>query len=109
MASSLTYTWEFPKFNVQPAVDSLTNVVYSIDWILYASDGRGHGEQVSGTLILPTPDPLTFTPFEYLTQPQVESWVIETMGSEFTNLKTLLQEKIEKQVQPFTTTLSKPW
>jgi hypothetical protein len=105
----IVYVWEFLKFNVYNSTNSLENVVYSIEWCLSASDEAGHGAQTYGTTFFDTPDPLTFTPFEQLTQPQVEDWVISALGDQLAEYQQILQNNIQAQMQPVTSTLTKPW
>lgn len=106
---SLNYSWEFANFKVQENLNGLTKVVVSVDYILTAHDGNGHGDQVSGTINLPQPDPLTFTQYEHLTQPQIETWVTSVMGTELDSLKSLLEDKIAGIEAPPTINMQKPW
>lgn len=105
----IVYTWDFLKFNVYNSSGSLENVVYSIDWCLSASDEAGHGAQVYGTSYFDTPDSLTFTPFTQLTHPQVEEWVTNSLGDQLVEYKNILQKNIQDQIDPVSSTLSKPW
>ena len=105
----LTYTWEFLKFNVYNSANSLDKVVYSIDWCLTGTDNQGHGAQVYGTSYFDTPDPLTFTPFEQLTHPQVEGWVTAALGNILDDYKSIIQTQIQNQIEPTTSSLGQPW
>jgi len=105
----LTYTWNFVRFNVYNNLNSLDKVIYSIDWCLSASDGAGHGDQVYGSTSLSEPDVLSFTPFEQLTQPQVQTWVIESLGDQLADYQAILQNKIQAQITPTTQVLGQPW
>ena len=109
MSLNLIYTWDFARFNVRKGADGLTDVVYSIDWILSGHDGKGHGDQVAGSVNLPEPDPLTFTPFEQLTQSMVQEWVEFNLGDQLAEYKQILENKITEQITPKVDTLGKPW
>jgi hypothetical protein len=106
----ITYTWEFPRFQAHPELNSMSNVVYNIEYILSATDSEGHGSQVFGNVGISEPDPNSFKPFNYLTQSVVQSWVESALGEEVvTDLKDKLAEQISQQIAPPVVTLNKPW
>jgi hypothetical protein len=106
----LTYTWEFGRFLAHPALNDLTNVVYNVEYILSATDQDGHGSQYFGNVGLGEPDPLTFIPFNQLTQPAVEQMVTSALGDDtVTELKQILANQIAQQIQPAIANLPRPW
>jgi hypothetical protein len=106
----LTYTWEFGRFLAHPALNDLTNVVYNVEYILSATDQDGHGSQYFGNVGLGEPDPLTFIPFNQLTQPAVEQMVTSALGDDaVAELKQILANQIAQQIQPTIANLSRPW
>ena len=107
---SITYTWEFPRFNTFANHNGLEDVVYNIEYILSATDGEGHGSQIFGTVGVSDPDPLTFKPFRLLTQRVVEQWVESALGEEvLTDMKNNLANQINNQKNPSEKILNKPW
>jgi len=106
----LTYTWEFGRFLAHPALNDLTNVVYNVEYILSATDQDGHGSQYFGNVGLGEPDPLTFIPFNQLTQPAVEQMVTSALGDDaVAELKQILANQIAQQIQPAIANLPRPW
>jgi len=106
----LTYTWEFGRFLAHPALNDLTNVVYNVEYILSATDQDGHGSQYFGNVGLGEPNPLTFIPFNQLTQPAVEQMVTSALGDDtVTELKQILANQIAQQIQPAIANLPRPW
>jgi hypothetical protein len=110
MTPIITYTWEFGRFLAHPTLNNLNNVVYNVEYILSATDQDGHGAQYFGNVGLTEPDPLTFIPFNQLTQFAVEKMVTDSLGEETVkDLKTMLENKILQQMQPEVTSLARPW
>jgi hypothetical protein len=106
----LTYTWEFGRFLAHPALNDLTNVVYNVEYILSVTDQDGHGSQYFGNVGLGEPDPLTFIPFNQLTQPAVEQMVTSALGDDtVTEIKQILANQIAQQIQPTVANLPRPW
>ena len=107
---TITYTWDFVKFNAHATSGSLNNVVHSIDFILNGSDGLGHASQVFNTVGLNAPaDPASFVNFEDLTPAQVEAWVVEALGDTLQDYKDLIESQIRLQVAPVSVELRPPW
>jgi hypothetical protein len=110
MDVALTYTWEFGRFLAHPVLNELTNVVYNVEFILSVTDQDGHGAQYFGNVGLSEPDPLTFIPFNQLTQPTVEQMVTVALGNDaIADIKSNLENQIAQQIQPATAQLARPW
>jgi hypothetical protein len=110
MDVALTYTWEFGRFLAHPVLNDLTNVVHNIEFVISVTDQDGHGAQYFGNVGLGEPEPLTFIPFNQLTQPAVEQMVTTALGEDaITDIKSNLANQIAQQIQPTIATLSRPW
>jgi hypothetical protein len=106
----ITYTWEFGRFLAHPVLNELSNVVYNVEFILSATDEDGHGAQYFGNVGLSEPDPLTFVPFNQLTQPAVEQMVFQALGEEtISTFKQNLETQVLQQIEPAVAQLARPW
>lgn len=102
---TITYAWSFPKFEVMPSLDGLTDVVKRIHWTLTGTDADGNSASESGVANLGKPDGDSFLAFDDLTEEQVIEWVCGTMVLD--GVKRQVEEKLVMPVEkpaPFATT-----
>jgi hypothetical protein len=105
-----TYTFKISALDVYPSHEGVTNAVYNVHWRLLADDGEGHVADNYGTQVCGPINPEDFTPFEDLTEAQVQGWVEAAMGEEFvSNLKAGLDAQIAQQIAPTSLTLAPAW
>ena len=71
---SITYTWRIESLDAAPTEGELTNVVRTIHWRLFATDGINTLD-LYGDVPLGSADPENFTPFENLTEATVITWL----------------------------------
>lgn len=105
----VNYAWVFNPLDVKLAEDGLTNVVYNVNWRLTGTDGD-FSSSVYGSCAVPAPSPDKFTPYDQLTEAQVQSWVEEALGAEQVILyKSAIAQNIELQKNPVDASLQPPW
>lgn len=103
------YVWQFESLDVYPAYQSLTDVVQSVHWRMFADDGSGHTSQAYGEEVMGPPDPGNFIPFAELTSSVVQGWVEAVMGTGLAALKAHLDWLISVQVSPTIVSMVPPW
>jgi len=106
---TITYTWDFLKFNAHPTLNSMNNVIYNVEFILNGSDGEGHAAQVFNTVGLGEPDPANFIEFSNLTTSTVISMVTDALGNNLANYQAIINSQIQSQIAPATASLAPPW
>ena len=78
---SNTYAWSVNSMTAYPEYAGETDVVFSISWVLSATDGTYNAAaygSVDTTYVAGTP----FTPYDQLTLDQVNGWVADALGPE---------------------------
>ena len=104
-----TYTWGFPQLGVVYDEDGMMNVIQTVNWTLTATDGD-YSAYCYGSVGLSAPSPATFTPYEDVTEAQVQAWTEEALGAEQVDAyKTNLANQIEAQKNPTGGNLPPPW
>ena len=106
---AVTYTWQIGPLNVKLAEDGLTHVVHGVNWRLICAD-ENHSADVYGSTNLSTPTTADFTPYDQLTETQVQQWVVDALGFERVEcMKINLANQIELQKNPVDVSLQPPW
>lgn len=104
----ITYTWILGPLAVKLAEDGFTNVVYSVSWVLVGEEDS-YRCQIYGSASVPEPSG-NFTPFDQLTEAQVQDWVESALGAEqVAAYKIQLAQQIELQKNPVDAVLPAPW
>lgn len=105
----VSYVWALGPLDVKLAGNGLTNVVYNVNWCLIGTDGD-YSASVYGSCSVPAPAADSFTPFEQLTESQVQLWVETALGAERV---AAYQDGISKQIEikknPVDASLQPPW
>ena len=106
--------WVISAMPAAPSEDGLTDVVKSISWARLATETVGEGETAKtytagfpGVTPCGSPDPTHFTPYNEITEPQVEGWLNELV--DVVNLDAQLTKNIQDQVTPPVVILPLPW
>ncbi len=106
---AVTYVWQLGPLDVKLAEDGMTNVVYNVNWRLVGTDGD-YSANVYGTAGVPTPASGNFTPYDELTEAQVQQWVVEALGTEqVAAYEANIAGQIELQKNPVDASLQPPW
>ena len=74
-----SYQWSVNSMTAYPEAEGEINVVFSISWVLSATDGTYNSAaygSVDTTYVAGTP----FTPYDQLTLDQVNGWVATALG-----------------------------
>lgn len=101
--------WRILSMKCFSNLDGLTDVVYEINWLCYATDGTFDGATQGFVVVQYNPD-APYTPFNELTQDQVLVWVKNTMGE-----NSVLQAEQQalafanEKANPKTVTPPLPW
>ena len=106
---TITYTWQFPTLDCYPQEAGETDVVYTIHYVLNGTDGTYSGT-VYGTVGVTYSAGEPYTPFNELTEPQVEGWTKDALGAETVDaMYANIAGQIENQINPKTISLPPPW
>ena len=103
-----TYTWQFPRLDVYPTYQTLTDAVFQVHWRLTADNGNGRTAESYGVQECGPIDTNDFTPFADLTQLEVQGWVEVQMGAELAQVKAELDARIQEAVAPTRLSLPPP-
>lgn len=104
-----TYKFSFPALDCYPEKDGEQDCVFTIHWVYTATDGE-HVGSVYGTVGVTYEAGEPFTPFNQLTEAQVQGWVEDALGEEqLAAMKANVDGQIEDQKNPKTVTLTPPW
>ena len=104
-----TYTWGFPALGVVYDENGMMNVIQTVNWTLTATDGD-YTASCYGSVGLAAPSPATFTPYEDVTEAQVQAWTEEALGAEqVASYEASLASQIEAQKNPTGGNLPPPW
>ena len=105
--------WTISSLECKTNENGLSNVVYKAHWKCTAIEIIEEIEysfQLQGSLILPSPNPNSFTLYESLTEEQVITWVKDTFGVVgVQEIYDLLQNNINEQINPTIISLTPPW
>lgn len=105
-----TYSWTFSAFDCYPEHAGATDVVFTVHWTRYATDGEGHTASIYGTVGVQYEEGQDFVPFGELTPEIVASWVTEALGAEAVAAQEVaLDQLIQNQITPPVVTRSAPW
>ena len=105
----MNYTWGFPVLGVVYNEDNMQNVIQTVNWTLTATDGD-YTASCYGSVGLPAPSPASFTPYDQVTEAQVQEWTEEALGAEqVASMKSGLAGQIEAQKNPTGGNLPPPW
>ena len=76
---TISYQWSVNSMTAYPEAKGQTDVVFSISWVLSATDGTYNSAaygSVNTTYVAGSP----FTPYDQLTLDQVNGWVATALG-----------------------------
>ena len=105
-----TYKWVISQLECYPEHEGKENVVFTIHWRRQADDGAGHVGDVYGAQAVTLDPNAPFTPFDQLTQAQVESWLESSMTIEqLAAMNDALDKQIADQINPPVTRPALPW
>lgn len=111
---AILYKWIVNSMLTAPSDDGLTDVVKSISWTRYASEEVQTSEGLKtyvaafpGVTPCPAPDPANFTPYDELTEAQVDGWLFQLV--EWQPLDAQLAQNIQDQINPPVVQLPLPW
>lgn len=104
----ITYTWTLGPLGVKLAEDGFTDVVYLVNWRLTGAEDT-YSANVYGSINVPPPGDV-FTPYNDLTEAQVQGWVESALGAEqVAAYKAAIAQQIELQKNPIDAVLPPPW
>jgi hypothetical protein len=114
---SNTYTWVIHALEVIPKEDGKTNVIVSVSWSLFATDGTNQVSLYDKQILKQNTTKLKFTAFSDLTEEQVINWVKESLSEDvlknyYSSLDTQLKVLFETtpHIQPLeSVSIGLPW
>jgi len=101
-----TYTWSVTQMNCYPQSEGETDVVFTVHWTCFGTDGTYNGSAYS-TCSVPAPTG-SFTPYADLTQDQVLGWIWAD-GVDKDATEASVAQQIQNQVNPPVVTPALPW
>lgn len=106
----ITYNWVISQLECKAQEGDLTDVVYVIHYRYQANETDGdktYFAEVYGTATCGNPDPEHFTPYNELTQAQVEGWLTNLLP--VSAMQANLDSQIANQKNPPIVTPPLPW
>jgi hypothetical protein len=111
------YTWVIHALEVIPKKDGKTNVLVSVSWSLFATDGTNTISLYDKQILAQNTTNLEFIEFSDLTKEQVVIWVKESLGEDvlkdyYSSLDTHLKVLFETtpHIQPLeSVSIGLPW
>lgn len=106
----VNYNWSIVQMDTKPSEDNLTDVVVVIHWTRNAIttvDSKPYTAQSYGTYSCPLPTGEDFTPYEDLTEEQVEGWL--DAGLDVESIDAGLETQLENLINPPIIVLPLPW
>ena len=107
-----TYNWNCKTVDCYPEQNNEADVVYNVHWVVTGvsdevdSEGNPYSATKIGTQTLDTSQITSFIPFDQLTNDEVVAWTQGAMGEEqVANIKTSIQNQIDKLITPTSVTL----
>ena len=101
-----TYKWSVTQMDCYPQSEGETNVVFTVHWTCFGTDGTYNGS-VYSTCSVPAPTG-SFTPYADLTQDQVLGWIWAN-GVDKDATEASVAQQIQNQVNPPVVTPTLPW
>jgi hypothetical protein len=106
---AIQYRWEFPSLGVTYHEGMLTNVISTSYFNLIAEED-GVSVYMPGSINLAAPNPASFTPYDQVTQEQVQAWTEEAIGpAKVTIYKEKLAAQLQKKINPTSGPMTPPW
>lgn len=104
-----TYKWTITMLECVPNANGLENIVQTIRWKL-SGDDEVNSTEISGVTSIAQPDPTSFVQYTSLTEEQVVTWLIATIGEEGVASATETVDSIlESLANPPVITPTLPW
>ena len=105
----INYSWVIAQLECYPLQDGKTNVVFLIHWQRQAMKGSYLADAYGAQPVFLDPSS-PFTPYDKLTKPQIEGWLVDAMGAErVAELDAHLAAQIEAQINPPVVAPPLPW
>lgn len=104
-----TYKWTISMLECVPNLNGLENVVQTIRWKFSGDDEVNYAE-IDGVTSITQPDPTDFVQYASLTEEQVITWLIASIGEEDVASATSTVDSIlESLANPPIITPALPW
>lgn len=106
----INYNWSILQMDTKPSEDNLTDVVVVVHWTRNAitdAEGKPYTAQSYGTYSCPMPSGEGFTPYEDLTEDQVEGWL--DSGLDVASIDAGLATQLADLINPPVIVLPLPW
>lgn len=105
-----TYTWSISGLLCYPTDKGEADVVFTANWGITASDGKGHDVTILGNQPLNYDGKTPFTPYDQLTKEQVIGWVQDAMGPDtVASYYAGLDQRIKDLINPPVIIPPLPW
>lgn len=101
-----TFTWTITQMDCYPQVGDKTNVVLTVHWNCFGTDGT-YASSIFSTCSMPSPID-SFIPYDDLTQSQVLGWIWAN-GIDQSAIELAVEKQIQSQLPPTVITPILPW
>lgn len=106
---TITNTWLIQQMDCYPEAEGETDVVFSVHWVLSATDGTYSGG-VYGSVGVTYEAGTPYTAYDQLTEAQVIGWVQDALGTEqVAAYEFNVAQQINDQIDPPVVTPPLPW
>ena len=106
---AIEYKFTFPALDCYPEVDGEKDCVFTIHYRLDGTDGD-YSAGVYGTVGVTYEAGEPYTPFNELTEAQVQGWTEDALGEEaVAAMYANIEGQIEDQKNPKVVSLTPPW
>ena len=102
MANTYSWTIQGLSYEIGPDSEGHSDVVYSVDWLLTASDGEDppHEARWAGVTKVTWEEGDDWIPYGDLVESDVVGWVESSLGDELASMKSQLDAQIAEEVNP---------
>lgn len=105
-----TYNWLISSLHCYPQKEGKSDVVFQIYWRRQGRDESGLTGEVNGVQTIELDPNVEFTPFESLTETEVEGWLVAALGADrVAELDAAVDSQISDQVAPTVISPPLPW
>lgn len=106
---TITTNWKIDSIECLTQVGELTDVVYTLHWRLYATDGTME-TSIYGSCVVELDPEANFIPYEELDEATAVSWVHGKMGAEeVTRAENSVTAALENLLSPKVVITPLPW
>ena len=106
----LTKTWKITSVQVRPQLDTYSNVVSVINWMLSVSNGTQVLAGQAGATQLGSPSSTSYVDYTTLTEAQLIDWIKTTLGADkVAECERFVENQAMSMISPVVNKVAPPW